>query len=287
MDPDDCHVDSIASRNFKNQRRTTISRIDFLAPPSTFPKVPLSLKSAHPISMSLADAAYSGALTLSQLRLAVEARPELLDEVGGIINLTPLCAACLGGHLRVVKHLLSCGANPNTPSGQSHSPLFYIVSQQCNASSSTRCAIIRELASGKHGMKADLDQPCDDDFNTALMLAISVLRDEEVVEQIMKCGASTTITFQTGQASAKDLLDRGIGPGDRSATGSAIDRAVSFLLSILAFLNYKTQDMIIQWLRNKQACLLGSQTPDKLDVSSFHTYVVVYSLWRIGSTNKR
>ena len=135
--------------------------------------VPLSA-----LSMSILDKAYDGSLTRSQLERYLETNPpSSLNKIRGKIELTPLCAACRGGHIEVVKHLLSYGADPNIPSLYERTPLFWITDHRCTAPSVTRCAIIRELISGKGGLKADLDKPCDDDKNTALMNAIIQLKD--------------------------------------------------------------------------------------------------------------
>ena len=203
--------------------------------------------------MSIQDKAYDGSLTLSQVKQYFSDNPSYLNAIGGKIGLTPLCAACCGGHLDVVKHILSCGADPNVPSHHERTPLFWITDPQCKAPSATRCAIIRELVSGKGpgGLKADLDKPCDEDKNTALMNAIIQLKDKDVIEQLVESGASVTIQHYPNQPTAKELGEEHdfagslISKAERAkAWGKMIDLIVSFVLLVIAYVNNKTVNMV-------------------------------------------
>ena len=197
--------------------------------------------------MSIHDSAYDGSLTRSQLRRYISTRPSSLNEIGGNIDLTPLCAACLGGHLDVVKHLLSCGADPNAVSHYERTPLFYITDPRSKASSATRCAIIRELISGKGGLKADLDAPCDDDKNTPLMNVIMQLKDKAVIQELVENGASLTVRHYANQKTAKelgeehDLAGSLVTKAERNMEWARIiDLAVTFVLLIVQYVNNKT-----------------------------------------------
>lgn len=141
--------------------------------------------------MTIADSAYDGTLTLPQLQQYISIYPSSLNAISGKIDLTPLCAACLGGHLHIVKDLLACNADPDTPSTYDRTPIFFVTDPQCKASSAMRCAIIRELVLGRGGAKkADLNKPCDDDKNTALMNAIVQLKDKYVLKLWLSVGTT-------------------------------------------------------------------------------------------------
>ena len=197
--------------------------------------------------MSIHDSAYDGSLTLSQLKRHCSTNLSSLNTIGGKIKLTPLCAACFGGHLDVVKHCLTCGADPNIPSSHARTPLFFITDSQCKASSATRCAIIRELISGKHGLKADLDKPCDKEQNTALMNVIIQLKDKTIIQELVQSGASLTVQYYPGQKTAKELEEEHdlagslFSKAERDmALEKLIDLVVTFVLLIIQYVNNKT-----------------------------------------------
>jgi len=202
--------------------------------------------------MSIQDCAYDGSLTLSQLKRHISTNRSSLNAIGGNIDLTPLCAACLGGHLDVVKHPLFCGADPNVPSSHDCTPLFFITDPRCKASSVARRAIIHELISGKNGLKADLDEPCDDDKNTPLMNVIIQLKDKEVIQELVENGASLTVKHYPNQKSAKelgeehDLAGSLVSKEERGmAWAKIIELAVSFVLLVIAYVNNKTVDRVV------------------------------------------
>lgn len=203
--------------------------------------------------MSISDDAYHGLLTLAKLKDYHWTNPGSLDAVGGAIDMTPLCAACVGGHLQIVKHLLSCGADPNVPSAHECTPLFFATDPTCMANPATRCAIIRELVSGKNGRKsADIDAPCNDDKNTALMNVILELKDQEVMRQLVMSGASLTLTHYSGQRSARELAEEyGLSShleskADKDAAWTKlIDLVVSFVLLVVAYTNNKTMNRVV------------------------------------------
>ena len=203
--------------------------------------------------MSIHDRAYDGSLTLSQLRKHCSTHPSSsLNTIGGKINLTPLCAACLGGHLDIVKHFLTCGADPNIPSTNARTPLFFVTDSQSTASPAARCAIIRELISGKHGLKADLDKPCDKDLNTPLMNAVMQLKDKVVIEELVDSGASPTIKHYPTQKNAEELgeefdLAGSLVPKEERdlAWAKIIDLVVMFLLMMIAYFNNNTVNSVM------------------------------------------
>ncbi|KAF8907889.1 hypothetical protein CPB84DRAFT_1767818 [Gymnopilus junonius] len=203
--------------------------------------------------MSLPDKAYNNDLSLSELKQYLSRDPSSLDAVGGNIALTPLCAACLGGHIDVVKSLLACGANANIASNFDRTPLFWTTDPRSKASTATRCAIIRELVSGKNGpkSKADLNKACDDDKNTPLMNAILELKDKVVIQQLLDSGASPDVKLYDQQKSAKELADEQglsnwlVTKADRDiAWKNLIELVVSFVLLVVAYVNNKTLNRV-------------------------------------------
>lgn len=203
--------------------------------------------------MSIHDSAYDGSLTLSQLKQYCLTHPSSsLNTIGGTIKLTPLCAACLGGHLDVVKHFLTCGADPNIPSSHARTPLYFVTDSQSKASPASRCAIIRELISGKHGLKADLDKPCDKERNTPLMNAMIHLKDNSIIEELVESGASQTIQHYPTQKTAKELGEEYDLAGSlvlkaekEIAWAKTIDLVVTFVLLLIAYLNNKTVNGVV------------------------------------------
>lgn len=199
--------------------------------------------------MSFHDAAHDGTLrTQAQIPQDLSG----INDVGGRLNLTPLCGACVGGHLHTVKLLLANKANPDAPS-DGFTPLFYLTDFQCTASSTLRCAMIRELVSGKNGPKAKLDAPCDDEENTPLMNAIIQLKDESVIKQLVECGADITLKHPVTLKSAQDLADEhGVAHCLRSKVdvdamwGKLVDLVVSFVLLVVAYVNNKTMSNLVE-----------------------------------------
>ena len=231
--------------------------------------------------MSIHDSAYDGTLTLSQLKQHCSTHPSSsLNTIGGKINLTPLCAACLAGNLDIVKHFLTCGADPNIPSSHARTPLFFITDSQSKASSAARCAIIRELISGKHGLKADLDRPCDKEQNTPLMNAMIKLKDKAIIEELVESGASPTIQHYPTQKTAKELgevynLEESLvlKAEKEVAWVKTIDLVVTFVLLIISYLNNKTVNGILDGI-TKQHYNNSAKEVDVPKVSGLHVIVV-------------
>ena len=231
--------------------------------------------------MSIHDSAYDGSLTLSKLKQHCLTHPtSSLNTIGGEINLTPLCAACLGGHLDVVKHFLTCGADPNVPSSNARTPLFFITDSESKASPAARCAIIKELISGKHGLKADLDKPCDKELNTPLMNAIIQLKDKTVVEEIVENGASRTIQYYPTQKTAKELgEDYDLGGSlvlkaeKDVAWTKTIDLLITLVFLIISYLNIKTVNAVMDGIV-KQHHNISPKEVDVPEVPWLHVIVV-------------
>jgi hypothetical protein len=206
------------------------------------------------------DSAYDGSLrTQAQFQQYPSGE---IDRSGGNIALTALCAACRGGHLETVKLLLANHANPNVASSYDRTPLYFITEAdedpQRPIPSATRCAIIRELVSGKGGVKADLDAPCDDDQNTPLMNAIIQGKDGAVIRQLVESGASTTIKHPVTEKTPKDLAEEhGLSSYLRTkadtdaAWGKLVDLVVSFVLLVVWYVNNKTVTNAVEGIVKK------------------------------------
>jgi len=200
------------------------------------------------------DSAYDGSL---RTQAQFQQYPSWeIDRPGGIIALTPLCAACRGGHLETVKLLLANHADPNIPSSYDRTPLYFITEAdddpQRPIPSAKRCAIIRELVSGKGGVKAALNAPCNDDQNTPLMNAIIQGKDRAVIRQLVESGASTTIKHPITQQTPKDLaeehdlLDCLRTKVEIDAEwGKLVDFLVSLVLLVLWYANNKTVTNVV------------------------------------------
>ena len=107
-------------------------------------------------------------------------------------------------------------------------------------------------------MQADLDTPCNVDKNTALMNAIIQLKDKAVIEQLVESGASVTIQHYPNQPTAKELGEEHglagslISKAERDkAWGEMIDLLVSFLLSVIAYVNNKTLNRVVGGIMKK------------------------------------
>lgn len=134
--------------------------------------------------------AWNGTLTEDSLKSYLKNDPCCIDIPGSDHAVTPLAAACIRGHLDVVRLLLRHGANPDALSPQRRTPLFYATS---TPEGRDRHPIVRALLEAG----ANVDECyADNGFITPLMNAITLIADQDVVEELLRHGASP---------SAKDL----------------------------------------------------------------------------------
>ncbi|KIM49775.1 hypothetical protein M413DRAFT_60710 [Hebeloma cylindrosporum] len=231
------------------------------------------------------DSAYNGSL---RTQAQFEQYPSReLDRPGGNIALTPLCAACRGGHLETVKLLLANHANPNVASSYDRTPLYFITEAdddpQRPVPSATRCAIIRELVSGKGGVKAELNAPCDDDQNTPLMNAIIQGKDRHVIRQLVECGASITIEHPITQKTPKDLAEEHdlldclrTKVETDAAWGKLVDLVVSFVLLVVWYVNNKTMTDVVAGIVKKYYNISVEDTDEEVEpksIGEFQTFL--------------
>jgi Ankyrin repeats (3 copies)/Ankyrin repeat len=186
------------------------------------------------------DDASDGTLTADLLQSYLLFDPSTIDTPGGRGSLTPLAAACRGGHLNVVRVLLDHkpnGAKPNALSINNRTPLFYATS---HSPPKDRSAIVRAL----------LDAGADVDFrfsydggNTPLMNAITEVRDKDVVHELVDHGASLTATNDQGETAetlAKRFgIEQELLPKDKrhSTLGAIIDLIVAIVMLVIAYTN--------------------------------------------------
>ncbi|KIM49759.1 hypothetical protein M413DRAFT_6656 [Hebeloma cylindrosporum] len=145
--------------------------------------------------------AWDGTLTEDKLKSYLAEDPFCIDIPGSEHSVTPLAAACIRGHLDVVRLLLQYRANPNALSTKRRTPLFYATSA---IEVRDRCAIVRALLEAR----ANVDECyAENGFNTPLINAITLLSDQDVVNELLNHGASPTANDVAGHSVA--LLAKG------------------------------------------------------------------------------
>ncbi|KAH9828786.1 uncharacterized protein C8Q71DRAFT_718972 [Rhodofomes roseus] len=189
------------------------------------------------MATNLHDHAYRGTLTEELLqRFLAGADPSFINSIGGEKKLTPLAAACLRGHLDVVRLLLENRADANAVSSRERPPLFYVTSRTTN----NRLDIARALLNAG----ADVDKRFPKDENaTALMNALTEVRDKDLVHELVDHGASLSAKNDGGQ-SVRDLakevgMDQELlTKQERNATrGAVIDLIVALVMFVIAYVN--------------------------------------------------
>ena len=145
---------------------------------------------------------WNGTITENCLENYLADDPSCIDTPGGDQSVTPLAAACMTGRLEIVQLLLHHRANPNALSPRKRTPLFYATSTRQERD---RLAIIRTLLEAG----ANVDECyAESGFNTPLMNAITLISDEDVVEVLLKHGASPIAKDVTGQT--VEMLAKGM-----------------------------------------------------------------------------
>ncbi|KAJ3559584.1 hypothetical protein NM688_g259 [Phlebia brevispora] len=148
-----------------------------------------SLKMAN-----LYEDSWRGTLTTERLKQYLSTVH--VDHPGGPKNITPLAAACWQGHLEIVALLLDNPyqlADPNALSLHDRTPLYYATT---HSPPTNRAAIVRWL------LKAGADPDCccsHDGLATPLMNAVAVVKDKDVVRELLARGASTVARNARGE----------------------------------------------------------------------------------------
>lgn len=199
--------------------------------------------------------------------------PQNVDDIDTKSGLTPLIAAINGGHVKVVELLLENRADPDKCSRDHRTPLFW---STWKPEAANRSEIVGALIA-KH---AEVDATSPEVQNiTPLMNAVDKLRDPRVVSLLVDANASTTATDRRGK-SAKDLankygnpkLIRALRPKlERYAPNAeTVNMLVSFLLFIVAWINNKTLEGVVQGVAKRVFNITGESNPILEDVSQ-HT----------------
>ena len=149
---------------------------------------------------------------------------------GYTVTVTPLAAACCRGHLDVVKLLLDQKADPNAPSQDGCTPLYFATT---HTPPPDRSSIVQALISAG----ADVNLPCDDEMNVPLTNAITHIKDKEVVHLLVDNGALRTETEEA--LAMKHGMSRHLRPeAERNSThGRMVDIVVSMVELCVAYLN--------------------------------------------------
>ena len=153
--------------------------------------------------------AWNGTLTERNLERYLADDPSCVDNPGSEHSVTPLAAACIRGQLDVVRLLLRYRADPNALSPKRRTPLFYTTS---TSEGRNRPAIVRALLEAG----ANVDECyAENGFNTPLMNAITLISDQDVVDELLNHGASL---------SAKDIAKQTV---EMLAKGTPIEPLIS------------------------------------------------------------
>ena len=216
--------------------------------------------------MTLYLDAAAGSLTPKGLRRYGTQDIDKIDEASGF---TPLIAAINGRHEEVVQLLLSNNADPDKPSRDNRTPLFWTTWKR---GAGKRSEIVSMLIA-KH---VEVDATCPEVQNiTPLMNAVDKLRDPRVVSQLVDAKASTTATDRRGR-SAKDLANKFGNPKLIRAlrpklerygpTAETVNQLTSFVLFIVSWINYKPLEGIVRGVAKRIFDITGENDPLLEDV---------------------
>ena len=191
--------------------------------------------------------AWSGTLTEEHLKSYLSNDSSIINTPGGDKNLTPLAAACWRGHFNVVKMLLDQGADPNALSPQNRTPLFYVTSL---SPPQNRVVIARALLIA--GANVDVCYE-EQNYNTPLMNAISIISDQDLVRELLDRGASLSAENSGGQTAESLAEDMGMDLGlisisPRKSTKAPSEwekRIMELIVALVMFLvqHFKYEDV--------------------------------------------
>ena len=195
--------------------------------------------------MTLYLDAAAGSLTPKGLR---RYGTQNIDEIDAVSGLTPLVATINGGHAKVVQILLDNNADPDKPSRDHRTPLFWTTCKR----GAENCSEIVSILITKH---VEVDATCPEVKNiTPLMNAIDKLRDPRVVSQLVDANASTTATDRRGRT-AKYLADKFVNPKLIKAlrpnlerygpTAETVNQLISFVLFVVSWINNKALEGVV------------------------------------------
>lgn len=197
--------------------------------------------------------AWNGTLTADKLKSYIRNDPSCIDSSGSDHDVTPLAASVIRGHIHVVRLLLQHQANPNALSPKRRTPLFYATSSTTISDSGDRLAIVRALLEA--GANVDECYP-ENGFNTPLMNAITLLVDQNIVDELLKHGASPSAKDVTGQSVetlAKGTpMEGAVAEKAEQANSTPFEKQlIDFLVALIVFLvaytnSKKVKDVVEQ-----------------------------------------
>jgi len=207
--------------------------------------------------------AWNGTLTEDRLKSYLANDPSSLNASGGDQSMTPLAAAVVRGHLAVVRLLLRYNANPNALSPKKRTPLFYATS---TSQAGDRCAVVRALLEAG----ANVDECyAENGFNTPLMNAITLISDQDVVNELLKHGASSSAKDILGHSvemlakgrPMEQVLSEGVKqPNSSEFEKQMIDFVVALLLFIIAYTNSDNVKEFVNEIMSKLQEIEASKT---------------------------
>lgn len=216
--------------------------------------------------MSLYSDTADGLLTARKLKAY---GTQNIDDIDANTGLTPLIAAINGGYKDIVQLLLDNGADPDKTSRDHRTPLFYVTWKRGEHRS--------EIVSALIDKKADVDATSAEVQNiTPLMNAVDKLKDPVIVSLLVDAGANPTAKNRRGQT-AKDLAEKIGNPKlvkalrpklERYApTADTVNALVSLFLFIVAWINNKVLEGVVQGVAKRIFQITGETTPVLDDVS--------------------
>lgn len=215
------------------------------------------------------DESWKGTLTPSSLKAFIANNPSIINSKGGIKDVTPLAAACWGGHVKVVKLLLKEGADPNAPSPHQRTPFYFVTTR---TPPENRGAIVQALINKDVNL---VNIPCDENGNTPLMNAISQIKDKEVIHELVDHGAildKKNKKDQTAETLAKKHgLLRHIKPKSERETSRAkiVDMVVSLVQAILSYSNEGFLDTVVRGAVKSLYGISGKMDPELEKVPTY------------------
>jgi hypothetical protein len=169
--------------------------------------------------------------------------PNILNGLDSADGYTPLIAAAVNGKAEIVQLLLKQGARVDAPSRDGETPLLLVARK----ASYNHARVIQLLLSAKP--PPSIDAP-DSAGKTPLMFAIQN-KDIESIRLLSRAGASQTVTDANGvgvKELAKQTGDvavlRALNPAEPSILAKVTNVVVTFVLTILAWINGKTGGII-------------------------------------------
>ncbi|PPQ92159.1 hypothetical protein CVT25_008784 [Psilocybe cyanescens] len=195
--------------------------------------------------------AWKGTLTADKLKTYLSDDPSCIETPDGDHSVTPLAAACIRGHVHIVRLLLQNKANPNALSSKKRTPLFHATSST-SLEGSDRLAIVRSLLEAG----ANVDECyAESGFSTPLMNAISLIADQNIVDELLKHGASPNTkdvaghsaeTLAKGTPMEGTVAERAEQANSTPFERQLVELLVALMMFIVAYTNSKRVKNVVE-----------------------------------------